>query len=266
VNEHALVDSNEQEVSSNRSPGVVHVCKDGNSWFKGATYLLPMSHPKIHEWDLTDITGACSGYSREYAHCSRSAKSCVDIFGNCFTSLSFQTSPWEVSKDKNWTVMGWKRGNMHAFGLALIQVDFLEGADECSMRPTTRGRNSASGTRWTTWPRTSIHIVSSPVDARVPSAQETWSYLEETYNTMGLNKTVSTYQILRQSWLKNTGDASTRCLKFKRLLHDAIDAGHELNGKKKVSSFLHLAEGAGFRELRLHPQDSHLQERPIPYP
>ena len=89
-----------------------------------------------------------------------------------------------------------------------------------------------------------IRIVSSPIGAR--TAEETWLYLEETYDIMGLNKTISTYQVLHQFRLKNQGDASTQCQKFKRLLQDAVDAGHEFNGKTRVSLFIHLTEEAGF--------------------
>jgi hypothetical protein len=93
-----------------------------------------------------------------------------------------------------------------------------------------------------------IRIVSSPIGAEIPArtAEEAWIYLEETYDTMGLNKTISTYQVLHQFKLKNSGDPSTQCQKFKRLLQDAEDAGHTFNDKTKVSLFIHLTEEAGF--------------------
>jgi len=113
-----------------------------------------------------------------------------------------------------------------------------------------------------------IRIVSSPIGAEIPArtAEETWLYLEETYDIMGLNKTISTYQVLHQFRLKNQGDASTQCQKFKRLLQDAVDVGHEF--KRKDKGFLvHLPHRGGwFRKLYLPPQDSYSQGRPVPYP
>jgi hypothetical protein len=40
-----------------------------------------------------------------------------------------------------------------------------------------------------------IRIISTLISAEIPlrTAAEAWIYLEETYNTMGLNKTISTY-------------------------------------------------------------------------